>query len=305
MHLQDSERERLKARVKQWRAAFSDDTTGIERTLDDLLWSYACFRTVIKIVSLANQKRVPDRPPLNQMIFDLIADGYWSRLLLGLRRLLDPACIAGKKGVYSVRSVISDIKLCAPKITRRVYVELVWEAKYDLERMERDEYERLLEGAKTRTVVWGDPDLMRSRMAHDHFDVLSGTDRNARREGDLLAIAILDKAEARLAKLDHIKEHVSSHLAHAGNAESRDGKLLDQFDIRTARECLKELKQLADLIGMLFTKGGGAGLATFIGDQFAGLDEPLAGPDEIKELEKNWREIDRDIASWSISPSEL
>lgn len=297
--------ERIKAtlmpRIEAWRTAFSDETTGIHRTLDDLIWQYACFRIVIRIVYIANQKRDPDNPPLNQMVFDMIAEGYWARLLIAIRRLLDPTAIGGDRGVYSLRSVIKDIEACAPKINRRIYVEAIWNAEYDLQSLEAAHWEEL----RKNTVVWGDPRLTQSRMAHEHFDFLSNTTPQKRSEGDLLDVSFLHKAEARLAKLDSIKDHVTVHLAHAGNTTSREGKILDNFGMPQARECLKELKEVSDLLGMWFCRASGAGLATFIGDQFEGLDVPIIETDKIPELEDVWREIDRDVSTWHLDRDQL
>ncbi|MEF2548648.1 hypothetical protein VQ045_15935, partial [Aurantimonas sp. E1-2-R+4] len=105
--------------------------------------------------------------------------------------------------------------------------------------------------------------------------------------------------------LDRIAEHVSTHVAHAGNKESRLNKLLDNFNIRDAMNTLRQLKEVADLTGVWFANEGGAGLATFLGDQFEGLDQPIVTSAEIEKLEAQWQEIDRDIAKWSISTEVL
>jgi hypothetical protein len=89
-------------------------------------------------------------------------------------------------------------------------------------------------------------------MAHDHFEFLSGTTAENRSDDDVLDVAIIEWLQVRLEKFRDIIEHVNSHLAHAGNFQSRSGKLLEEFDIWKARECLKELKELSDLVGMWF-----------------------------------------------------
>lgn len=293
----------LRERIARWRDAFRDDTTGIHKTLDDLVWNYAAFRTAIRIVRLANEKRTSE-PPINQMMFDLISNGYWSSLLLGIRRLVDDSSgINGRRGVYSLRAVIKDIEACRPSITRRVYVEWVCEAKYDLNLLRKEQWENVKAAAGKPT--WGDPILPKSEWSHRHFDFLSGVSEDNRTPDDLIDTAVLSRVEARLATLDIIAGHVSSHVAHAGNRESRDGKELDSFEIRDAREALKELKQVADLVGIWFANEGGAGLATFLGDQFEGLDKPLIASADLEELETQWLEIDRDVASWSITAEQL
>ncbi len=54
----------------------------------------------------------------------------------------------------------------------------------------------------------------------------------------------------------------------------------------------------------MFANEGGAGLATFIGDQFEGLDKALVASTDISSLEDQWRLIDNEIASWAV-PIEI
>ena len=293
---------RREQRIAAWRDAFTDDRTGIHRTIQDLLWNYAAFHTTVRIVRLANDTRGA-RTPLNQMIFNLVAEGFWSSLLLGTRRLLDRGNIQGMKGVYSIRSVVKDVAACQPWLNRRVYVEQVLSAQYDLERLQQEQHEALI-AAKGRP-VWGDPELTKSEAAHRHFDSLSGVLPTQRSSSDLISPATFTRIEARLVELDRIAEHVSSHVAHAGNKQSRENKELDNFDIRDAHATLKQLKEIADLIGVWFANEGGAGLATYLGDQFAGLDHPLIETVELSDLEEQWRLLDREIAEWSIGPDSL
>ncbi len=293
---------RREQRIAAWRDAFTDETTGIHRTIQDLLWNYAAFRTTVRIVLLANNTRGA-RAPLNQMIFNLVAEGFWSSLLLGTRRLLDRGNIQGMKGVYSIRSVVKDVEVCQPWLNRRVYVEQVLGAQYDLDRLQQEQQEALI-AAKGRA-VWGDPGLTKSEAAHRHFDSMSGVLPTQRSSSDLISPATFTRIEARLVELDRIADHVSSHVAHAGNKQSRKNKELDNFDIRDAHAALKKLKEIADLVGVWFANEGGAGLATYLDDQFAGLDHPLIETAELADLEEQWRSLDREIAGWSIGPDDL
>ncbi|WP_055661630.1 AbiU2 domain-containing protein [Roseibium aggregatum] len=292
----------LRLRIENWRDAFRDNTTGIHKTIDDLLWNYAAFRTAIRIISLANQRN-RNRSPINQMLFDLIANGYWSGLLLGVRKLLDKGHLNGGKGVYSIRSVLDDISVCRPKLTRRVYVEQVRNCQYDLDALLAEHGERLRTADGRPT--WVSKALILSEDCHKEFDFLSGTAPENRTSDDLIQEAIFERLELRLSNLERISAHVSTHVAHAGNRQSREGKSLDEFDIRDARVAMKELKQLADLVGVWFANEGGAGLATYIGDQFEGLDNALIATIDLDKLEENWRSIDHDISSWRLSPEDL
>ncbi|WNV09789.1 hypothetical protein [Tardiphaga sp. 709] len=288
--------------IARWRDAFRDDTTGINKTVQDLLRDYAAFRTVIKTVRLANEREGTD-PPLNQMLFNLVSQGFWSSLLLGTRRLLDKGGSSGKKGVNSIWSVVQDVEASQDWLNRKIYVERVLHAQYDLDRLQQEAYDQVV--AANGRAVWGDPELIKSDAAHRHFDALSGVSQSKRKPQDLISPLIFDKLKKRLADLDHISRHVSSHVAHAGNKQSRYDKELNAFDIRDARETLRRLKEIADLTGIWFANESSAGLATYIGDQFDGLDHAVVRTTDLVALAEQWRSIDRDIATWSIAPDDL
>ena len=288
--------------IAAWRDAFRDETTGIHRTIQDLLWNYAAFRTTVRIVQLAGEK-TDTRPPLNQMMFNLVSQGYWSSLLLGTRRLLDKAPINGPKGVYSIRSVVRDVKESQRWLNRRIYVEKVRGAQYDLDRLRQEEYNCV--AAANKPAMWIGTESMVSEAAHHHFDTLSGVSPIERNPSDLISDAIFKKIESRLSNLDRITDYTSSHVAHAGNRQSRQDRELGDFDIREAEKTLRQLKEIADLVGVWFANQGGAGLSTYLGDQFDGLDHPVVDTADLAELPKQWRLIDREIAEWSIGPEDL
>lgn len=295
--------QKLLQHIAGWRAAYNDDTTGVLVTIEAMLWDHAAFMTAIKIANLANQlQRATETGSgalrVNSMLFELLAKGYWSTLLIGARRLLDREMISGRRGVYSLRSILRDVRACQPKLTRRVYIECVRECRYDLEVL-RQENHAALEAAGTRP-IWGNPALTQSEISHKDFDLLSGVNEADRSAVDLIDLAVLDRIEGRLLDYDRISRHVNTHIAHAGNAESRVGKGLDQFDIREARNLLKSLKEVGDLVGTLFANGGISTLASYQGKQFEGLDTAAILKKDIQTLDENWRLLFLDIESWTV-----
>ncbi|MER8646712.1 hypothetical protein [Mesorhizobium sp. M1252] len=298
----------LLRRISNWKLAYTDDTTGILIALEDMLWDHAAFRTAIRIVALANRRRLVELPgsdasSLNQMLFDLLAKGYWSSLLLGTRKLLDPHPLYGVRGVYSLRAILDDVKACRSRLTRRIYVEHLRMCRYDLDALRQENREALK--AAAGKAIWGDPALTLSEICHRDFDYLSGVKEADRSEADLIDTAVIVLIEKRLADLSRISDHASTHIAHAGNAESRLGKGIDDFDIRDAREVLKALKEVGDLIGLWFANGGISTLAIYQGNQFEGLNIAPVSEADLPELDANWDLIDQDIASWRIKPEEL
>lgn len=268
-------------RIESWREAFCDDTTGIRKSVQDLLWNYAAFRTTVQIVSLASERQ-DENANLNQMLFNMISEGYWSSLLLGTRRLLDnnPA-LSGKKGVYSIRTIVKDVEACRCWLNRKIYVEQVHGA------------------------VWGSRELINSENAHRCFDDLSGVTPPDRCAGDLIDPTIFAKINARLTRLESIVDHVNTHVAHAGNKESRQSKTLEKFNIRDARTTLKQLKEVSTLIGVWFANESSGDLPIYLDDQFDGLDRPIVSSAEIDQLEKHWKIMESEIAGWRVNAEEL
>ena len=289
------------SQIERWREAFRDDTTGIYSLVQDLLWNYAAFQTTVQIVNLASQRQ-DEGVTLNQMLFNLIREGYWSSFLLGARRLLDKGVFNGPKGVYSIRSVLKDVKESRSWLNRKIYVEHLHGAAFDTARLiqEAENAWRAANGP-----VWGDPARIKSDAAHKCFDELSGITPADRSPDDLMSAAIFDRIEARLAALDKVVVHVDKHVAHSGSKASRENTFLQNFDMHEVRTTLKHLKEVSTLVGVWFANEGSGGLATFLGDQFNGLDQPVIRSADIQILENHWQEMDRDISKWNINPQEL
>lgn len=296
----DTSQTRL-ASASSWRTAFTDETTGINSTLGDMLWNYAVFNTAAMIVRLSGERGDEGRP-LNQMLFNLLAEGYWSSLFLGVRRLIDDHDLNGRRGVYSVCAVIKDVRKCRDWLNRRFYVEHVRGAVYDVGELRLEQDRRLRESSGAS---WGDKRLPLSEDAHLRFDELSGTAPDRRDENDLINLDILDGLAKRLTKLSSIADHVNTHIAHAGNRESRTNKGLSEFHLRDAEQALRCLKEVVDLAGRWFADDGATGLAIYQGNQFEGLEFPVVDGTEVSILDKHWRELEDEIETWNIRASDL
>ena len=289
-------------RIERWREAFLDETTGIHATVQDLLWNHAAFQTTVRIVQLASERQEED-VPLNQMLFNLIHEGYWSSLLLGTRRLLDDCALKGPKGVYSIRSVVKDVRESRGWLNRKIYVEHVHRAEYDSNRLRQAREMKL---AASNGPIWISKELRASDDAHKCFDELSGVAPADRSCGDLINPAVFDKIEARLASLDKIADHATTHLAHSGNQESRHiKKSLDAFGIKEAQSTLKQLKEVSTFVGIWFVNEGSGDLAIFQGNQFEGMDQPVVRGSDVQKLEEHWRALESEIARWNIGAKEL
>lgn len=300
--------ENLRKRIASWKDAYTDTNTGICSNVEGLLWDYAAFGTAMRIVFLNNQRLRAEgtdkkRKPANPLLFDLLARGYWSGLLLGTRRLVDPGPLAGDKGVNSLRALLKDVSAARSNLTRKIYVEHLRNCSYDLDEL-RSKNKARLELAKGKA-IWGDPGLSRSEYAHRDFDLLACVEEGERSENDLVEPSIFKAFEDRIAALDRISDHVSSHLAHAGNDQSRRSRDLVGFDIRDARDVLQTLTEIAGLAGRLFADEGPPTLAVALFDQFEELGRAPVDEAEISDLETAWANKAREIETWHLSPDDF
>lgn len=289
-------------RIERWREAFTDSTTGINTTVDDLLWKYAAYEMTVKIVKLTDE-RLDQGAALNQILFDLMRDGFWANLLIGTRRLLDKGSLKGPQGVYSIRSVVNDVRNSRSWLNRQMFVEHVKRAEYDLGRLQQENHKKLV---VANGPIWGDKKLIMSLTAHKQFDELSGVTPQNRSRDDIIDDTIFTKIEARLAELENVADHTSTHVVHSGNVESRSiKKMLQNFDVRDARKTLKQLKEVSNLVGIWFANTASGDLATYLGDKFEALDQPMALHSDIAKLETHWAIIEQEIASWNICAKDL
>lgn len=286
----------MEVRVALWREAFADQRTGIRSVLQELIWNYAVFSMSAKIIKMTSQNQAR-HGRINQPFFNLLAHGYWLDFLVGVRKLVDGYAIDGKKGVYSLSSVLNDIEEHQPSITRKFYVETIHNAVFDLGRLEAEEYELLV--ASGGLPRWGNPMLTRSRWAHESFDRLSGADVSERNENDLIDLEYLQNLKTRIKEVEHICQYVSSHVVHAGNIQSRVNKDLKEFDITNAAAALSTLTEIADALAIHFGNDGGYDLPVYQDDILSGLNMPLIDDGDLPELYKFWNELSNDISQWT------
>ncbi len=221
----------------------------------------------------------------NQILFGFIKNCYWTTLFAGVRRLLDPYSIRGTKGVYSLRSVLDDVKKSQPWLTRRIYVNEVVAADYEP-----------IGSLNAQNM---------SMIAHKQFDFLSGVCESDRKPLDKICLVILNKFKERLENFNRFSLYTNAYVAHASTPESRQLANFGVFDINVVADALKEMKGLAGLLGILFANRGSSHSVVFLGDKFHGLDIPLVAETDIEKLEDHWSALEREISTWNLSLDDL
>ena len=145
-----------------------------------------------------------------------------------------------------------------------------------------------------------------SHVRHEDFDWLSGTAPEDRSPDDLIRPEVFEKLGERLGRMKGIVEHVHVAHAHAATEFSRNGRVLDRWSLVDAKETLRNLVELSELLGNWFCfEGVGSVIPTAQFDQFEHIEIPLFSGD-LDQLREIWWLNAKEISKWhAIDPESL
>lgn len=295
----------MRQRIELWKRVFDTDDNAISKALSKLTWDLAAFSCVVEMV-----RQVPDADDgkrLNGMVLEMLVSGFWSTTMQGVRRLAERETIHGQRGVCSLGGLLMDARAVRQRVTRRVFVEDIAGLEYNYAATE-GRYWRFLRAQAPGQAHWVpreyhyEPSVQR----HAVFDWLSGTTPATSTPDDLIREEVFDTLDRRLARLDGVVEHVNVEIAHAATEFSRTGRALQQWNLDDAKGSIKELAQIAQLVGEWFCFSGiGTVLPHPQFDQFAHLDQPLFAGDR-RQLQATWDGLEQEISQWhNVDPRTL
>lgn len=287
----------MREQIELWKRIYDTEANAITKALSQLTWDLAAFSCVVEMV-----RRAPDAEngkQLNGMVLEMLVSGFWSQTMQGVRRLADRDSIHGRRGVCSLGGLIRDARQARDRLTRRVFVEDIAGLEYDYAATEERYWQWLLAQPQGQAVwVPRDLDADPSRQRHETFDRLSGVAPDARQPDDLIREQVFDALEQRLTRLDGVVDHVNVEIAHAATEFSRTGRVLQQWNLTDAKDAIKELAQIAQVVGDWFCYSGiGTVLPHPQFDQFAHLAQPLF-PGDTQPLHETWDALAHEISQW-------
>jgi hypothetical protein len=296
----------MKDKIAVWKHAYDSDENSISRAISKVSWDLAAFSCVVEAVRQAPDTKSGGKR-LNGMVMDLLAGGFWSSTMQAIRRLVDKTQpLYGRNAVCSLGAIIGDAKAVRPRLTRRVYVTDIAGLPYNYELIRKRRLRFAME--QRAEVFWVPRDLYYepSEQRHAEFDWLSGATPGNSSDDDVIREEVFDRLEARLATLDGVVEHATLHFAHAASEASRQGRVLDRWGLDDAKSALKEISQVAELVGRWFCFSGvGSVLPTPQFDQFEFMEQPLL-QGSTDSLQKVWNDIAEECGRWhAIENDEL
>jgi hypothetical protein len=252
-----------------------------------MIWNSGVYRVILKAWELAprTDKGVAQ---FNVPIAQFIDHTFWDSQILATRRLDDSCDIKGKRGVYSLASVIKDVKKNVHLLTRR-NIFAVEGLEYDL---------------STATKRYN---ALRSENRHNAIDELSGVSSNNRSPSDTVRKEVFDGLSRKMSQAcEQVKIIADKFVAHSATPESRAQKEADTIelelsDLTGAHEALcRTAKFLFWCIlnrGLFVSPWGTAHPLAL-----AYLDRPLVMPEYMAQLQSEWDECFKQPEAWEPWP---
>ncbi len=237
------------------------------------------------------------------LIHDLMNHGYYASQLLGIRRLLDKQGVTGKRGVFSLRNLVDDMKEHRHLFTRRnVFAQQ--EQSMDVEALRTQEREMCWQSAtapgQQGEAIYG-PSLDRAEALHRDFDRLSGVSPDQRKEDDVISEGVFDRLSRMLDGLDHFRRHADQYLAHASTPESREAASTETgpFTYREAWEANRTLARVCVFIDLYLLRGREHSfLPIDWPDPTKHADQPLVPSERMDELRAQWSRYAEEVDEW-------
>jgi hypothetical protein len=281
------------------------DTNNLDRNcilsqIYDLIWKAAAFR-IVQEARLVADKDSYGRLKLHGTTHHLLDHCFFHSQMSSIRKLMDPGAMTGKRGVFSLKSLVSDMKKHRDMFTRR-NLFAAFGLSMDLAAVR--EAERAYCRSQRQGVFHIPRELDADSVArlHDDIDRLCGVTSVGRHEGDTVSNGVFDSVEVRLAKTGPICEHVNKYLAHAATPESRATVKPNELavtlaELWEAHEIICRICQFIDVY--LLRQTSHSFLSIYPDNLFLYCDTPLLPQDRVAAVQARHAAYVSEISSWS------
>lgn len=252
-----------------------------------MIWNAAAFRVTIKAREIADPD-AEDGVQLSGLLFDLVDSTFFDSQLAAVRRLTDNYKRTGRKGVYSLISLIKEMKDNAAMFTRANIVKA--------ERLPIRFSRMLRQGGQKH---------VKGRLAeirHEKIDALCRVTAGRRSPTDTIKPIVFDRLKRKITQAcGAVSTHATKFVAHASTPESvrassHSRQSLAMTKVWSAHEelCKAAAFISIDLLGDSFPPP----LAIPAYDQFVYLDRPTVKTADMNLIRELWDAFDRETHLW-------
>jgi len=294
----------FKVKHEIWKKCFSSqDRNSILNQIYQMVWNAAVFKVIneARRISPLNAK---GQTEINGMLHRFMDRCFFDSQFLVIRRLTDSSPFDGPKGVFSLVSLLKDMKAKVSLITRE-NLFAIEDLEYDYEAIEQQELAYTLEQSKSgKNAYWtsfkgSSHDI---RLRHGQIDTLCGVGVDQRKPSDTIRVEVFDYL---VTKLDDVSEdvnlHVNKYIAHAATPESREHAKADEVSITLGHlwDAHKVICQVANFMDVyLLSRANHSFLPVPQYDHFEHIDKSLVSTEGVEVLSKAWHEFHKETDSW-------
>jgi hypothetical protein len=273
----------------------TDEHHAIWQALSDMVWADVSLRALTHLAVNDENNALH-----NSLLTEALFNGHVATQILAIRRLMDDS----NRDIISLRRLVKDLRRNFALLTRENYVCFDG-LPYDYEAVEQNEMmERAAKGFVTphgRPIgYWaeksGPAAHSPSRMAHQQFDKLAGTDSAKRSREDRLPVFLLTTIERWLddSGADELAKWSHAFLAHAGGPEWRKRIADLKVTMNKITDAIKALARVTEAISACLLLGPGRTnslmpVAQF--NQFEKLDKPIMQAGGEADAYKLWDQL--------------
>ncbi len=296
--------EQFKEKRKQWIFCFSgDERHSIIRQIYNMVWNAAVFKVINEARRIAT-KNGQKQAELNGMLHRFIDRCFFDSQLLAVRRLCDLYPFEGSKGVFSLVSLIDDMKKHIELMTRANFFADEG-LEYDIETIRQKEWKYFRKHTKNGSgALWipNDVDSHSVEQRHNELDALTNVNKEQRSPNDTVSVDMLNFLIDKVThSTDNIKLRVDKYIAHAASPESR--QVINADEISLTLNCLWEshriICQVANFLDMyLLSRTSHIFLPTPQYDHFEFIENPLVSAEQVELVSNAWHEFHCETESW-------
>jgi hypothetical protein len=262
-----------------WRECLSSkDTNSIYSQISYMLWDTAIFQLILESRRLQSAKHA-HIPELNSTIALFIDRNYFESQVAGIRRQTDNFGLYGKRGVFSLRSLLNDLS----------------KKRLDFDRLTFIQMQNLNES-----------DWVEGSEVHYRFDKLSRVLKEKRTNSDVFSDEILHQLQSKLDTCNQITLYVDKYIAHSATPESRILSNLDETGV-TFGEIWKAQKLLYQVMEFLSESLYSMGLDPFpleYPTMFLEPEMPILDTSSLEKLQSTWVDFRIETNTWKFNGSE-
>jgi hypothetical protein len=301
------DKQEFKERWAKWCKCFdNNEVNSINSQITRMLWDYAIWNLIND--SRQYIEKASDGTPLaNGVLHNSINKWFFETQMTAIRRLIDEYGIEGKKGVYSLMSVLNDMIKNAKYLTRENIFELR-NLQYDYAPLIEAESKWMNEQITSGAYAYHIPAKLCYEPCadlHKLIDILSRTSEEKREKSDTIDVNFLNRLKEDLSQqCGKFKNIVDKHYAHAATEESRN--IINANDLKVT---LQEYKKAHELICKCasFIQGLLMGRSTHFlpiphPSLFLYWDKPIFEGKNPEILREIWKKYEEEARQWCCMP---